>query len=69
MQERIMAHYRFYFLTEDDHIEGASDHEFANDAAAFTAALKMMNDQPIEAWQSTRVVFRVTPTARQHDAA
>jgi len=62
-----MVHYRFYFLNDADHIEGASDHFFANDAAAFAAALAMMENQPIEAWQSTRVVFRVTPVAQQPD--
>ena len=64
-----MAHYRFYFLTNDDHIESASDHEFVSDAAAFAAALHLMERQPIEAWQSTRVVFRVSPTAHRPEAA
>ena len=68
-QGRVMVHYRFYFLNEDDHIEAASDHHFANDAAAFAAALAMMENQPIEAWQSTRVVFRVSPTAQQPEIA
>jgi len=64
-----MAHYRFYFLTPDDHIASASDHEFANDADAFAAALTLMQGQSIEAWQSTRVAFRVSPTAPAAEAA
>jgi len=56
-----MAHYRFYTLNGDNRIEGASDHEFGNDDAAWSAAIRMMTDKPIEAWQSTRIVFRAVP--------
>ena len=64
-----MAHYRFYYLTEDDHIDRASDHELPDDDAAFAAALKLMSDRPIEAWQSTRVVFRLSPARLRPDVA
>ena len=62
-------HYRFYFLSEDDHIHSAGDYEFADDSEAFAAALGTMRKQPIEVWQSTRVVFRIYPSMARPEAA
>ena len=61
-------HYRFYHLNELDRIAAASDHDYPDDATAFSAALQLMNGRPIEAWQSTRLVFRVSPAMNAGEA-
>src|SRR6185312_4743002 len=57
---RIM-HYRFYHQMNRN--ESATDHEFTDDATAFSFALRQMADEPIEAWQSSRMVFQLVPSA------
>ena len=58
-------HYRFYRLSEDNRIDSAIDHDFPDDAAAFSFALTIVTDKSIEAWQSERIVFRVAPAEHE----
>lgn len=58
--------YRFYFSGGPDH---AFRRHYQNDQAAFAAALGRMKDGPIEGWQGTRLVFRVSPPVPQIHAS
>jgi len=60
-------HYRLYHLTKQN--ESATNHEFADDAAAFSFAFRLMADEPIEAWQSSRIVFQLLPSVCRSPAA
>jgi hypothetical protein len=58
-----MAHYRFYELDFDDHITSGYSAECPSDAAAMTAAGRLLEQAPtpvVEVWRDTRRVAHLS---------
>lgn len=61
-----MSDYRFYTLTPDGHIAGPpGNYWLPDDAAAVKRAQLIINENPIEVWQGTRVVVRLDPADQE----
>lgn len=54
-----MIEYRFYLLTDDNHIRWAETMAAADDIVALQVARQLARTGPVEVWQSARLLARI----------